>query len=47
VYKNLVQYTEMTRGGHFAAFEEPKLVADDIKAFAKKVLDFEKENSDK
>jgi pimeloyl-ACP methyl ester carboxylesterase len=29
----LVRYTRMPRGGHFAAFEEPGLVADDIAAF--------------
>ncbi|XP_054157402.1 epoxide hydrolase 1-like [Oppia nitens] len=38
-YENLVQYTDMPRGGHFAAFEEPKLVVDDIKKFAKTVLE--------
>ncbi|GBM32185.1 Epoxide hydrolase 1 [Araneus ventricosus] len=27
---NLVSYTVMPRGGHFAAFEEPQLMADDI-----------------
>ncbi|XP_054156347.1 epoxide hydrolase 1-like [Oppia nitens] len=37
-YENLIQYTSMPRGGHFAAFEEPKLVADDIKTFVSKVL---------
>jgi len=42
LYENLVQYTEMGRGGHFAALEEPKLVSDDIKSFVKKVLDLEK-----
>ena len=26
----------MPRGGHFAAFEEPKLLADDIFSFVKK-----------
>ncbi|KAK7791256.1 hypothetical protein R5R35_005580 [Gryllus longicercus] len=29
-YVNLIQVTEMPRGGHFAAFEEPELLADDI-----------------
>jgi len=29
---NLVRYTRMPRGGHFAAFEEPDLLADDIRA---------------
>jgi hypothetical protein len=29
-YHKLVQYTNMPRGGHFAAFEEPELLADDV-----------------
>jgi pimeloyl-ACP methyl ester carboxylesterase len=29
----LQRYTSMPRGGHFAAFEEPELLADDIMAF--------------
>ena len=29
---NLVQYTKMPRGGHFAAIEEPALVAADVAA---------------
>jgi hypothetical protein len=29
-YHNLVRYTHMPRGGHFAAFEEPELLADDV-----------------
>ncbi|CAG2173392.1 unnamed protein product [Oppiella nova] len=41
LYKNLVQYTDMPRGGHFGAFEEPKLMADDLKKFVRKVLDLE------
>ncbi|XP_030011801.1 epoxide hydrolase 1 [Sphaeramia orbicularis] len=36
-YKNIYSYTFMSRGGHFAAFEEPKLLADDILQFVKKV----------
>jgi len=31
--KNLVSYNFMPRGGHFAAFEEPELLADDIWKF--------------
>ncbi|XP_072172243.1 epoxide hydrolase 1-like [Diadema setosum] len=34
---NLVSYTIMPRGGHFAAFEEPRLLADDIRQFVRKV----------
>jgi pimeloyl-ACP methyl ester carboxylesterase len=30
---NLVRWTEMPRGGHFAALEEPELLVDDIRAF--------------
>ena len=31
--ENLVHYTEMPRGGHFAAMEEPQLLAEDIRTF--------------
>lgn len=31
-YVNLISATEMKEGGHFAAFEQPKLLAEDIKA---------------
>lgn len=31
-YKNLIQFTNMPSGGHFAAFEEPNLVSDDKKS---------------
>jgi len=30
---DLRRFTEMPRGGHFAAFEEPQLLADDVLAF--------------
>ncbi len=30
---NIVRWTEMPRGGHFAAMEEPQLLIDDIRAF--------------
>ncbi|XP_006276419.2 epoxide hydrolase 1 [Alligator mississippiensis] len=36
-FKNIVAYTYMPRGGHFAAFEEPKLLAEDIKQLVRKV----------
>ncbi|XP_067008639.2 juvenile hormone epoxide hydrolase 1 [Anabrus simplex] len=29
-FKNIVKFTHMERGGHFAAFEEPELLADDV-----------------
>ncbi len=32
----LTQYTVMPRGGHFAAHEEPDLLAGDITAFFKR-----------
>uniref|UniRef100_A0A8C5I410 Epoxide hydrolase n=1 Tax=Gouania willdenowi TaxID=441366 RepID=A0A8C5I410_GOUWI len=36
-YRNIYSYTFMPRGGHFPAFEEPQLLADDIVQFVKKV----------
>ncbi|KAI4879213.1 hypothetical protein NFI96_023181 [Prochilodus magdalenae] len=36
-YKNIVSYSYMPRGGHFAALEEPQLLADDIRQFVAKV----------
>jgi microsomal epoxide hydrolase len=30
---NVQQYTEMPRGGHFAAMEEPELLVDDVRKF--------------
>ena len=30
---NLVHWTEMPRGGHFAAMEEPELLVEDVRAF--------------
>ena len=32
---NITQWTEMPRGGHFAALEEPELLIDDIRTFAR------------
>ena len=34
---DVVQFTDMPRGGHFAAFEEPELFANDVITFAQKV----------
>jgi pimeloyl-ACP methyl ester carboxylesterase len=31
----LVQWTEMPHGGHFAAYEQPKLFAEDVLKFGK------------
>jgi epoxide hydrolase len=30
---NIVRWTEMPRGGHFAALEEPALLVNDVRAF--------------
>jgi pimeloyl-ACP methyl ester carboxylesterase len=32
-YRDLRRFTEMPRGGHFAAFEEPDLLVDDLRRF--------------
>ena len=34
---NIKRWTEMPRGGHFGAMEEPQLLIDDIRAFAKSI----------
>uniref|UniRef100_A0A3B1IPW8 Epoxide hydrolase 1 n=1 Tax=Astyanax mexicanus TaxID=7994 RepID=A0A3B1IPW8_ASTMX len=36
-YRNVVSYSYMPCGGHFAALEEPQLLADDIRQFVTKV----------
>ena len=36
-FKNLVQYSRMPRGGHFAAMEVPDLLAEDLFTFIRKV----------
>jgi pimeloyl-ACP methyl ester carboxylesterase len=36
---NVHRWTEMPRGGHFAAFEEPALLAQDIRAFFRPLRD--------
>ena len=36
-YHDIVQYTYMPRGGHFAALEEPELLARDVRMFIKKL----------
>ena len=36
-YHYLIQYTDFKTGGHFAAMEEPKLLANDVLEFIKKV----------
>jgi hypothetical protein len=32
---NVVHWTEQPRGGHFAAFEQPDLFVDDLRAFGR------------
>ena len=32
-YPNIIHWTDMPRGGHFAAFEQPELFVDDVRAF--------------
>jgi pimeloyl-ACP methyl ester carboxylesterase len=34
---NIVQWTDMPEGGHFAALERPALFVDDVRQFARKV----------
>jgi len=34
VFKDIRQWTAMPRGGHFAALEQPALLAQDLRAFA-------------
>jgi pimeloyl-ACP methyl ester carboxylesterase len=34
---NITRWTEMPRGGHFAAFEQPQLLVDDVRAFFRTV----------
>ena len=34
---NVTQWTEMPRGGHFAAMEEPDLLISDIRKFARSI----------
>ncbi|KAM9810164.1 epoxide hydrolase 1 [Syngnathus typhle] len=36
-FQNIVSYTMMPRGGHFAAFEEPHLLANDLIQFVRRV----------
>lgn len=36
-FPNIIQWTEFTRGGHFAAMEEPDLFVGDVRAFVRKL----------
>lgn len=42
---NVQQWTEMPRGGHFAALEEPELLAGDIRKFVKGIISNKKNYS--
>jgi hypothetical protein len=46
-FTNLIQFNHLPRGGHFAAFEEPGLLADDIFEFVSKVEDVKKKADNK
>ncbi|XP_029168139.1 juvenile hormone epoxide hydrolase 1-like [Nylanderia fulva] len=46
-YTNMIQFNHLPRGGHFAAFEEPGLLADDIFEFVSKVEDARKKADNK
>ena len=35
---NLMHYTKMPRGGHFACFEQPNLFVDEVRAFFRTLL---------
>ena len=39
-YFNVNQWTEMPRGGHFVAMEEPDLLVEDVRKFASKLTPF-------
>ena len=36
-YTNIIQWNENEQGGHFAEWEQPELVAKDIREFTKKL----------
>jgi len=36
-FPNMVHYHDMPRGGHFAAFEEPELVVNDIRSMVNSI----------
>uniref|UniRef100_A0A8D8UQM9 microsomal epoxide hydrolase n=1 Tax=Cacopsylla melanoneura TaxID=428564 RepID=A0A8D8UQM9_9HEMI len=45
-FPRLIQMTHPTRGGHFAALEEPKILADDVWTFVEKVKELEKQEEE-
>ena len=42
MHYNVVHYTEFAEGGHFAAWEQPDLLAQDLRTFAFRSMPFEK-----
>lgn len=46
-YTNLIQFNHLPRGGHFAAFEEPGILADDFFEFVSKNEDLRKKTGNK
>ena len=38
LFTNVVQFTQMPAGGHFAALEKPDLLADDVISFVRKTV---------
>jgi pimeloyl-ACP methyl ester carboxylesterase len=45
--KRQIHWTEMPRGGHFAALEQPKLLAEDIRKFFGKIREAPDDRGDK
>ena len=43
-YKDIAQLTDAPQGGHFAAFEQPELLAHDFISFVRKVESRRKDN---
>jgi pimeloyl-ACP methyl ester carboxylesterase len=37
-WANIVRWTDMQKGGHFGEWEEPQLLAEDIRAFFRSLL---------
>ena len=37
-YKNIIYWQKHNKGGHFAAMEQPKILASDINSFVKKII---------
>lgn len=44
-FANVVSYSLLPDGGHFAALEQPKLFAEDLRKFSKATEEFWKEQS--